>query len=230
VSSRSIELRSWIEQNPGLTEIYSTLGMAMTERRSLGVALEGDVVRHDVLQTTLCFSDHRLRVCGRTEADLREEIKRRLVDQLALEGLARLTADRRELVAKGQELLEMRLALLERQGVGIRAVVGGGPKVRSAELEEVQAQIDENACELASLMVPTDEIELELERICDVMSDPSRYAYVTRRCIRIDLMNVVRSADVEGSREIEFNVARIPGKPPQTRAFALVWRVINNAT
>lgn len=222
VFNRSIELRAWIEQNPGLTEVYATLGMEMTERRSLGVALEGDAVRHDVLQTTLCFSDHQVRVCGRTETDLREEIKRRLIDQLALEGLAKLAADRHELMAKGQALLQTRLSLLERQGVGMRAVAGGGPKFEADQLDEVQAQIDENARELAAIRAPSNEINLELERVCNVLSDPSIYAYVTKKHIRIDLMNVVRDDECQGSREIEFNVARIPGKPPQTRAFALV--------
>ena len=220
--SRSEELRAYFEQNPGLMEAYATLGMAMTERHVLGVALEGDMVRHDVAQTTLCFTDHRVRICGRTDAELLQEIERRLIDQLALEELVRLAADRRELITKGQELLEARVALLEREGVGMRAVVGGSPDVDPEELGALQVQIEENARNLAALSVPTEVLELELERVCDVFSNPADHIYIERRCLRLDLMNVLTKEDTQASREIEFPLARIPGDPPRMRTFALV--------
>ena len=87
----------------------------MTERHVLGIETDGDTVRHDVPQTTLWFSDHRVYVCGCTEDDLRDHIRRRLIDQLALEGLAKLAADRRELLAHGRTLLQARVALLARR-------------------------------------------------------------------------------------------------------------------
>lgn len=222
VFSRSEELRSFFAQNPDLTHAYATLGMAMIERHVLGVALEGDLVLHDVPQTKISFSDHRIVICGRTEIDLREEIARRMVDQLALEGLARLAADRRDLIAKGRELLETRVALLEHQGVGIRSVLGERPDTNADELARLKVQIEENARSLAALRVPTEAIELELDRVCDVYSHPADHLYVERRSIRLDLMNVLRQDDSEAARQIDFRIARIPGDPPRMRAFALV--------
>jgi len=222
IFSRSEELRSYFTQNAALTHAYATLGMAMYERHVLGVALEGEMVRHDVPQTKLCFSDHRIIICGPTEADLRDEIARRLVDQLALEGLARLAGERRDLIAKGRELLEARVALLERQGVGIRSVLGEVPDADADQLVRLKVQIEDNARTLAALRVPTEAIELEFDRVCDVYSHPGDHLYVERRSVRLDLMNVVRHDDTDASRAIEFHVARIPGDPPRTRAFALV--------
>jgi hypothetical protein len=220
--SRSEELRAYFAQNSHLTEAYATLGMAMFERHVLGVAVEGDAVRHDVSQTTLCFSDHRVRVCGNSDADLRQEIARRLVDQLALEGLARLAADRRELVAKGRELLEARVALLERLGVGMRSVVGDSPDADSDELARLEIQIAENTRDLAALRVPTEIIDLQLDRVCEVFSTPADHIYVEKRRLRLDLMNVIRNDDTQASHEIELRLARIPGDPPRMRAFVLV--------
>ncbi|WP_042290831.1 hypothetical protein [Paraburkholderia mimosarum] len=220
--SRSEELQAHFAQHPDATQAYATLGMAMFERHVLGVALEGDAVRHDVTQTTLSFTDHRIPICGTSDAGLREEMTRRLIDQLALEGLARLAADRRDLVAKGRELLEARVKLLERQGVGMRSVVGAAPAADSKELLDLQAQIEKNAGELAALRAPTEVIELELDRVCDVFSHPADHIYVEKRCVRLDLMNVVRTDDTQASREIEFRVARVPGDPPTMRAFTLV--------
>lgn len=219
---RSREVRAYFDLHPDVPEVYATLGMAMIERHVLGVALEGDAIRRDVAQTTLCFTDHRLRICGQTESGLREEIAHRLIDQFAMEGLARLAADRSERLARGRELMQERVALLQRQGTGIRAVVGGDPAVESEELARVQRQIVENAESLAELRVPGDVIELELKGICDVLSKPSDHIVVNRREICIDMMNVVQERSVQSGNEIEFHFVRVPGITPPTRAFALV--------
>ncbi|MFC4704938.1 MULTISPECIES: hypothetical protein [Paraburkholderia] len=220
--SRSETLREYFAQNPDMTQACVTLGMAMIERHVLGVALEGDSIRHDVPQTKLCFMDHRVSICARSDPDLREEIVHRLIDQLALEGLAKLAADRAELVEKGRELLEARVKLLEQRGTGIRSLVGDAPDTTADELKRLQAQIEENSRELAALRVPTGAIELELERVCEVFSTPAEHIYVENRSVRLDLMNVVRNDETQASRLMEFRLARIPGDPPRMRAFALV--------
>jgi hypothetical protein len=222
IFSRSRELRAHFDRYPDTEEAYAVLGMTLNERHVLGVALEGDSIRNDVAQTTLCFSDHRARICGRTEVELRQEIGRLLVDQLALEGLEMLAADRRDLVAQGRELLRERLALLQSQGAGVSSMVGHEPQDNAEELARVQARIEENANDLAALRVPTNLIELEFERVCEVLSEPSTHLYVTKKRVRIDLMNVVQETVTQAGHEIEFDIARLPGNPPQMRAFALV--------
>jgi hypothetical protein len=219
---RSDELRAHFDRNPDSQEAYAALGMAMAERHVLGVAQDGDMVRRDVAQTTVCFGDHRVRICGRTEADLRQEIGQRVVDELALEGLAKLASDRRELLKQGRKLLQTRVALLQRQGAGVSFVVGGGPIVEAGELAYILTKIEENARDLAALRVPTDVIELELERVREVLSEPAKHIFVTKKRFRLDLMNVVREESVQATHEIEFHIAHIPGNPPQTRAFVLV--------
>ncbi len=220
--SRSQELREYFGRNGDSHKAYAVLGMTMTERHVLGVALEDDTLRHDVAHTMVGFGDHRLRICSKTESDLRQEIKRRLVEQLALEGLARLAEDRRALLARGHELLQIRLALLEREGAGVRSMVGGGSIVGSEELNRVRAQIEENNNNLAALRAPDKVIDFELERVCEVLSEPGKHLYLAKKRLYIDLMNVVRDDSAQGGHEIEFHLVRIPGDPPEVRAFALV--------
>jgi hypothetical protein len=196
--------------------------MAMTERHILGVTMEGNSVRHDVPQTTLCFSDHRIRICSDSEASLRAEIARRMIDQLALEGLAGLAVRRRDLVKQSRALIEERVALLERQGTGLRAVIGAPLNDESAELDRLQTQINENTQTLATLRVPGTQAELELECVCNVFSTPSDHLYVQRRLLRLDMMNVVQPEGGEAGQEIQFDFARIPGNPAIVRVFVLV--------
>jgi len=222
VFGRSETLRAFFNENPGVPEAYATLGMSMIERHVLGVAVEGDSVRHDVPQTTLWFGDHRIRMCGRSDAELRDEINHRLIDQLALQGLAKLAADSRKLLAQGRELRQERVALLARQGAGIRAVVGDGEIAEPDELDRVQTLIEENARSLAALRAPTKELDLELDGICEVMSNPAAHLFVEKRRIRLDLMNIVQEQGGPATHEIELNFAHIPGDPPAIRAVALV--------
>jgi hypothetical protein len=217
--SRSETLRAWFNGHANATHACAVLGMAMTERHILGVAREGDSIRRDVPQTALCFSDHRVRVCSDSDASLRAAIASRMIDQLALEGFASLAANQRDLLRQSRELIQERVALLERQGTGIRSVVGA--PVETADLARLQTQIEENAQALAELRVPGKLGELELACVCDVFSKPSEHIYVQSRRVRIDMMNIVQPEGNEAAREVEFDFARIPGNPAIVRAFIL---------
>jgi hypothetical protein len=221
--SHSEELRAYFEQDPESEHAYAVLGMAMIERRVLGVALEGDAVRRDVAQTTVCFGDHRVRICVRSESELRREIVKRVIDQLALTGLAKLAKDPRDALDQGRALLKTRLLLLQREGTGMRSVCGGGVPVAPEELVQLEAQIEENSQRLSDLRVPTDALERRLDGVCHVLMEPDKYVRLTKKKIRLDRMNVVRTRDsVQAADDLEFHIAHIPTSPPQIRAIALV--------
>lgn len=223
--SRSSDLRAYFEQNADSREAYAVLGMAMIERRRLGVALEGENMRRDVVQTTLSFSDHQVRICGRTDADLRQEIARRIVDQLGLEGLAKIAEDksRRDLLEHERALLKTRLRLLEQQGTGMRSVLGSDVMIESEEFARLQVQIEENERNLNGLGIRSEALERELDRLCEVLADPRPHIYVENKQFRLDKMNVVLPENgTPTGEEFTFQLARIPTMPPQMRAFALV--------
>jgi hypothetical protein len=124
-------------------EAFAVLGMAMTERRTFGVAQHGSTAYTDVQRTTVSFSDHRARVCANTEQTLREEIVRRVVNQLVLVALERMSSDmsRRGELEQERALLKTRLALLQRQGSGMSAVLGAEPLSSLVEVARLQAQM-----------------------------------------------------------------------------------------
>ncbi|WP_244257795.1 hypothetical protein [Paraburkholderia phymatum] len=220
--SQSEALRALFERDGEAPVAYAVLGMAMTERHILGVALEGESIRHDVPQTTLCFSDHRVRICSDSEASLRAEIGRRLIDQLALAGFESLAANRRDLARQSRALIEKRVVLLERQGSGLRGVVGEQAITAPDELARIQAEIESNSRALAGLRVPEQTLELELECVCNVFLHPADHLHVKSRHVRIDSMNVVQDPDSNIGTDIEFHFARIPGHRAVIRSFVLV--------
>ncbi|MEN3366227.1 MAG: hypothetical protein V7606_3501 [Burkholderiales bacterium] len=225
VISRSVDLRAHFEQNGDLPEAFAVLGMEMTERHIFGVGLEGEILRRDVPQTTVSFSDHQVRMCGRTDAELRIAIVRRLLDQLALEGLARIAADksRRDMLERERALLNTRLRLLEQQGAGIRGVLGSDASTECGELARLQTQIEENEHNLESLGLREDALDRELEHVRKVFAEPGQHFYLSVKRLRLDRMNVeVGENSTQAGEDFEFHIARVPTTPPRVRAFSLV--------
>lgn len=225
VLSRSRDLRAFFEQHPDLGQAHAVLGMAMREKHVLGVALEDGTLRRDVVRETINFSDHQVRMCGRSEPALREEIVHRLVVQLGLQGLARYAAERtrRGLLERERALLQTRLQLLERQGAGVGALVGEAQEAAGAdELARLHDAILENEAAVEQLGLRSDALDRELAQVCAVLADPAAHLFVqTRRC-RLDKMNVVLPPDSRDGDALVFQVAQVPTVPPQARAFALV--------
>jgi hypothetical protein len=228
--SRSRDLRAFFDQNPGLPEAHAVMGMAMREKRVLGAALEGEIMRRDVVQETINFSDHQVRICGRSEPELREEVVRRLVAQLGLQGMARYAAEqaRRGLLESERALLATRLRLLERKGVGMGGLVGAplGDEDEAGgggELARLQDAIADNDAAIQALGLRSEALDRELAEVCAVLADPAAHLFVrTRRCV-LNRMNVVMPPDrPDCGDEVVFQVAQVPTVPPQARAFTLV--------
>lgn len=220
--SSSPELHTWFDHHPLAIETYAVLSMGISERHVFGVEQHGDAVHSDVARTTLSFDDHQVRVCGETDEDLREQIVNRLVEQIALEGLAQISADesRRDALEEERALLGTRRQLLVRQGAGTGEMLGERRLANVAELAHLQAEIDQNGRELAALGLKTEAIEHQLDVICDVLSHPAVHTHVKTKRVRLDLMNALVDGDAShGGQEIEFALARIPSSPLGERAF-----------
>lgn len=223
--SRSVEVRAFFDQNPLAEGVFAVVGMRMTERQVVGVALQGSVMRRDVVQTTVSFGDYRVRILGATEADLRREIERRIVDQLVFDGIGHAAAVQTEREALEQEraLLKTRLRYLEQQGQGMRAALGGEEGADPSALASVQADLEENTRTLENMATGADRLDEELERIVESLADARQRFYLTTTRLRLDRMNVVQTDEnPEAGEEIVFQSARIPSDPPENLAFVLV--------
>jgi hypothetical protein len=225
VISRSAELREFFERHADVREVHAVLGMEMTERHILGVGMEGDILRRDVPQTTVSFGDHQVRMCGRTHEELRAEIVQRLLDQLAIAGMERIAADeeRRDQLERERALMKTRLQLLERQGNGIRVVLGSDAATEAGELQRLAAQLEENERNIASLGLREDALDRELDHVRDVFAEPAQHISILSKRLRLDRMNVVQEGNsAQPSEELDLKIARIPTSPPRTRAFSLI--------
>lgn len=225
VFSHSEAVRAFFYDHPAADEAVAVLGMTVNERRILGVAQVGAMTRTDVAQTTVSFSDHQVRLCAGSEATLRQEIILRVVDQLALEALGKISEDtkRRDSLEHERALLKTRLRMLEQQGTGARALLGSDASCSFAEVARLQAQIDENDQALANLGLKTEALERHLKMVCSVLSSPDSHFHVQKKSFLLDRMNVVvESGDTRPAHKMEFQLARVPASSNAMRAFSMV--------
>jgi hypothetical protein len=223
--NRSQALNAFFSDHPAAAEAFAVLGMAIDERHSFGVGQHGDATRTDIAQTTINFSDHQVRVCGESEAALRREIVLRIVDQLVLEGIGKIEADaaRQSALERERAFLKTRLTILERQGTGVRSLLGSDAPSNYAEVARLQAHIEENDQALAQLGLKTEALERHLDVICGVLAAPGAHFYVFKSTFRLDRMNVVvEEGDMRPAHEIEFRLARLPASPNAIRVFSTV--------
>jgi hypothetical protein len=223
--NRSQALNAFFSAHPAADEAFVVLGMAIDERHIFGVGQHGEATQTDIAQTTISFSDHQVRVCGESEAALRREIVLRIVDQLVLEGLGKIEAEtaRQGELERERALLKTRLAILERQGTGVRSLLGSDASSNYAEVARLQEQIEENDQALAQLGLKTEALERHFGVICEVLATPDAHFYVLKSTFRLDRMNVVvEEGNTRPAHDIEFRLARLPASPDALRVFSTV--------
>jgi hypothetical protein len=225
--SRSPQLAMWFSMHPEAREVYAVLSMQLVEKRILGVSVEDNVLKRDVPQTTLSFADYRVRMFGSTEVELRQDIERRVVAQMAMAALAMALGGetRRTMLEQERALLKLRRKLLENQGAGMSELARkGGPDERS-EMGQVSAQLAINEANLKALSAGSEGLDQQVEGLRDVLMRPQEHFNVANRRVRMDRMNIVlnETSTVPGET-IDLQIARVPvpDAPPEFRTFIFV--------
>ncbi|WP_300454526.1 hypothetical protein [Accumulibacter sp.] len=220
---RSDNLRTLFDKFPELDEACLVLGMAFSEQKVFGMALQGEMVQRDVIQTSVSFSDHRAHICGRDEARLRRIVGVEVFDYLLGRALAEIgedRAERQELEAK-RSLIRARLRLLQQQGPGLGSMFGSPPAARS-EQARLEAELLENERQLEAVGDTQSALAMELECLREVLANPERYLRISYRRLRLNAMNIVLDAQSgDAAAEVDFSVAQLTGPPPVQRAFML---------
>lgn len=223
--TRSPDLQACFDTAPAAGCVVAVMGLLMNERRTLGVALEGEVMRSDVPRTTVSFQDHRFRLCAPDLPALRDEIEARLLDQLAMQAMGRQAGERHRGERPGSEaaLLAGRLGVLQRAAMGAEGMLGAGTAPDTAARQELESAFDENERALTGAALPGDRLERQFDMVVDVLTHADAHFEITTRRLRLDAMNVaVQPTERCAAADLDLQVARVPGDPPFERLFALV--------
>ncbi len=167
--------------------LFALLTMAWEERKVLGMELEGDQVRRDVLQVAVNFFNHRCLGPTDNEADTRRELKIRAFDFLVEKSLERLLEERgkRRELDHQRHLLKQKLDVMRSGNWGLGPMLSeeNGDPPDLAALEAEIARIDSEFGQFRS-----DQLGLEegLACIVDVFARPADWLAAREISLRLD--------------------------------------------
>jgi hypothetical protein len=207
VLSRNREIHDFFagDDASGQQHCYALLNMQCSERTVMGVERSGDIIKRDVLQTSVSFKDRRVVKPGPSESQLRQELEKRAFEVLVayvLECITRLITDRHSL-REQQLLLDMQLRLAQAKKAGLSPLL----EEKENEAEDIEAlqqrqQHMRQASEQAGARLMT--LDDYIDRISEVLGNPERHFRVRHICMRLNQMNIkLDEKAAESGNELE---------------------------
>jgi len=165
------------------------LCMQKTEKSILGMDLSGDILKKDVQQTAVSFSDHRIYSPAPTEAATREGLKECLLGGLVTNALERIMQDKvkNHRLQSDRQMLHVKLRHLEyksrstHQGSRIHADL-------TNEIEDIRQKLRviENKLMSARPATPQE----SLNHVNGVLKQPDNYIQLSKSTFRLDKMGI----------------------------------------
>jgi hypothetical protein len=193
-------------------DIFGLLSMSRRERSVLGMEVDGDALRRDVLQTAVSFSDHRFLAPTDSERLTRRELKLRAFDFLLECALERMVAqkNRRGELARERALLRRKLEALKsgQWGLGDLPCDDGEPlpdrHALEAEIESIDSELGRSGgMELA--------LEDSLVHVVETLGRPAEWLALEPLTLNLDYRGVRTDADGgEDEDAIELSEASSP--------------------
>lgn len=175
-------VQEYLQKFPGIREIYALMGMRRHEKSTLGLALSGQVIEHDVPQDVVYFTSHTIVDPAADEEQARAAVGWSLFDSLAHKVAARI--DLR--IAEQQALREQKDIVTAR--------------LRTADMalrHELQAELARVLREMQSARRALD-LRHYLEEFEYVLQYPEQHLRLDQTEMRLDSMGIKKHGDEDG--------------------------------
>ena len=217
--SRSQDLKEFLASadSEGVETLFGVVAATRTERTVLGVSMEGEMLRQDVVQKTLGFSDFRLAGFAVSEAVTRRRLEDFVLEQLALAALREIANDRRrsEQLELHRQLMLTRLRLVEQSGANLGGLYQHGDG-KAPDVGRLRSELALNAEELAACLADAS-LEGSFERVINALSNAETIIRPKHVSFCVDAMNIIANdsgarADAQPIDLCEFSTAN-PDRP-----------------
>lgn len=217
IFSHSSELRDFLEdhRNREVTETCALVCMQKTEQTVLGMELSGNMIKRDVQQTAVNFSDHRIYSPAASEPETRQCLRQCFFDGLVTTALAhiiQLRLSRHNLETRRLKL-EARLRNLE--------LLDGEQGTRQQSVIDNRNEADKIRKELAGIegileRTRTLAVEDCLEEVVTVFRQPDSHVRLKKVPIKLNKMGIKIGASArEPGNDIELAEVAIGGEAPR---------------
>jgi hypothetical protein len=189
--ARSHDVRRFFEQHPDSNEAYALLGMKRSERKVLAPSLEAGMLRQDVPQTTVSFSEHRFIAPAADEALARLDVGRRIIERLAQLILVRIVAidQRGKDLQFHQAYLLMKWRMLQHGRNGMQVLVSDPASIEQ-QMAEVDSELKKTTENYYEAKKSLSTIDSYIEHINSVLLHPEQQVGIERVHMRVSLLGI----------------------------------------
>jgi hypothetical protein len=201
-------LNQWLAapDNTAAGHITMLLLMEQQERHVFGVALEGEILRRDVAQTTVGFAQHRLVDPAAAEETTRRLLKRRAFDHLLALVLGRIATAHTE-----RDQLERDRQLLRRKQAALTAgrwTFDDAGDDTPPDPQALQQQLREIEAQLQVLGAGPKLLTAHLDIVVDVLAQAEHNFWLERQPLIVDRMGIQQTQASALAPQIELTLLR----------------------
>ena len=190
------------------------LCMRRTEKTVMGIELSGNMLKKDVMQTAVSFSDHRVYSPAPSETETRQGLKNCLFQGLvtnALERIVQLRFASHQLQNKRQ-MLDARLRRHKQQTREVNQ------DTRSIEETSLKLKKIEKEMLHAPLLTP----QVMLEQVIDIFSKPDDFVQVRKFQLRLNKMGIkISDNSAQADNRLNLTEVIIGDNPPRVVTLAM---------
>lgn len=189
----------------------------LTTRKTLGFAMQGDMIQSDVVREAVSFTAHRLTRPAATGAGVIAGLQEAGLHYLAGQALQGLADSRshRQMLEEERDLLKLRIDASAHRGHALENLLSGEAP---GEMEEAKLAELERRLEQQSAMPRT--LDEHLVRLQSVLQNVPGYIRMEHRELCLDNMNVLTGGDDGHAVRIPLCQVQADGHPPRTVVIA----------
>jgi len=221
VFSHSSEIQDYMEAcHDNDTRCCVLLCMRRTEKTVMGIELSGNIMKKDVRQIAVSFSDHRVYSPAPSEHETREGLKNCLFQGLvtnALERIVQLRLASHQQQGKYQ-MLHARLRQYRQKASTVKQGTGTDSKLAHT-LEETSLELGKLQEEMLNTPLLTPQVMLE--QVIDVFSKPEEFIRIRKLSLTLNKMGIKINGDSpQPANKLSLTEVVIGNNPPRVVALA----------
>lgn len=198
-------LNHWLaSENEPSQQVIMLILMELKEHNSFGMALEGDMLRREVAQTTVNFTHHQLLDPATAEQESRRLLKRRGFDHLLTLALKRVASAHSQ-----RSDLEQERAILRRKYTSLSNCCWGftePDKHEAVDPQSLQQKLQKIESQLMALGAGTGLLDTHLDIAIEVLSQAEQNIWLSNRSLILDRMHVKQEQTSDEAWELDLNV------------------------
>ncbi len=190
VFSRCRDIQDFFRQHPAADRAYMVLGMKKTENRVFGMEQHGDIIRKDVPQVNVSFSDYRITHPSCDVQTLRFNLRERALHECVAQTIKRLMQERNfsDEMQEHELKLKMQLGMLQNQHEGLMSLMNDDASIVT-KISEVKEQLGKVEHHLGRIKEDIGTLDAFLDKVVACLDKPSELLQVSTITFSLDRLN-----------------------------------------